>query len=79
MNQYILLFETWLREEDKAEQTVRSYISTMKSIVKWNEQSEGTDFQLEDISAIQIMDYRSYLYNTIEQKPSSVNRALAGI
>jgi site-specific recombinase XerD len=79
MNQYILQFESWLREEDKAEQTVRSYIGTMKSFVKWNEQSEGIEFQPKDISAIQIMDYRSYLLNTLEQKPSSVNRAIAGI
>jgi integrase/recombinase XerD len=79
MNQCILEFEAWLREEDKAEQTIRSYIGTIKSFAKWNEQSDGKGYQPKDTSVIQIMDYRSYLLNTLEQKPTSVNRAIAGL
>ncbi|MEF3301911.1 tyrosine-type recombinase/integrase [Paenibacillus sp. GYB003] len=78
MEVYISAFEKWLKEEDKAEQTIRSYITTLKSFVRWLEQTEDT-VALEKVTPVHLMDYRSYLMNNLEQKPSSVNRTIAAL
>lgn len=78
MSQYINAFHAWLKNEDKAEQTIRSYLTTIRAFAKWLEQS-GESFELINVNPIQLMDYRSYLLNNLEQKPSSVNRSIAAL
>jgi integrase/recombinase XerD len=79
MHDYLSDFQTWLQNEDKGEKTVRSYGSELKKFFNWYEQSEGKALVPNDVTAIQIMDYRSYLMNTLEQKPATVNKAIAVI
>ncbi|KEO80908.1 tyrosine-type recombinase/integrase [Tumebacillus flagellatus] len=37
----------------------------------------GAPFELVAVTTITIQDYRSYLMNTLEQKPATINKALA--
>lgn len=78
MQMHIAAFEKWLREEDKAEQTIRSYITTINLFSRWLEHSEVT-LEVDRITSIHLMDYRSYLMNNLNQKPSSVNRTIAAL
>jgi len=78
MNEYFDSFHAWLKEEDKAEQTIRSYLTTIRAFTKWLEQS-GESWEPCKVTAIHLMDYRSYLMNNLEQKPSSVNRSIAAL
>ncbi|OBZ11448.1 hypothetical protein A7975_18210 [Bacillus sp. FJAT-26390] len=70
-------FQTWLQYEDKGEKTVRSYGSELKKFITWYEQTEGKVFNTNEVTPILIMDYRSYLMNTLEQKPATFNKAIA--
>lgn len=70
-------FAAWLREEDKGEKTIRTYLSVLRQFVVWFEQSEGESFDPKSVSALHIQDYRSYMGNTLEQKPSTINKAIA--
>lgn len=78
MSKHISAFHEWLKEEDKAEQTIRSYLTTVRAFAKWLEQSDEA-FELSKVTTIQLMDYRSYLMNTLEQKPASINRSIAAL
>jgi len=75
---HISTFHEWLKEGDKAEQTIRSYLTTMRAFTKWMEQS-GESFEPKKVTPLHLMDYRSYLMNNIEQKPASVNRSIAAL
>jgi integrase/recombinase XerD len=77
MHDHITDFKAWLQNEDKAEKTVLSYGSELKKFFNWYEQTEGKPLVPTEVTAIQIMDYRSYLMNTLEQKPATVNKAIA--
>jgi site-specific recombinase XerD len=70
-------FAAWLKEEDKGEKTIRTYLSVLKQFVVWFEQTEGESFDPESITALQIQDYRSYMGNALEQKPATINKAIA--
>lgn len=77
MNHYLLQFEAWLKEEDKGEKTIRTYLSVLSKFIKWYEQTEGKQFQLQEVTAITIQDYRSFLMSALEQKPATINKAIA--
>lgn len=77
MKQHIQQFAAWLKEQDKAEKTVSTYLTALGKFVIWYEQSEGQTFDPQVVTTILIQDYRSYLMNTLEQRPATVNKALA--
>ena len=77
MNTYLSEFETWLKYEDKGVKTVRTYLSVMKKFVAWLEQTLGTNFSPAEVSPILLQDYRSFLQTVEQQKPASINKALA--
>lgn len=79
MHDYLTEFQTWLQNEDKGEKTIRSYGSELKKFFNWYDQTEGKAIEAAKVTAIQIMDYRSYLMNTLEQKPATINKAIAVI
>jgi len=77
MNAYLADFETWLKNEDKVEKTIRTYLSVMTKFMAWYEQTEGTKFDPRDVSPILLQDFRSHLQNVENQKPATINKALA--
>ncbi|PWK14257.1 tyrosine-type recombinase/integrase [Tumebacillus permanentifrigoris] len=58
-------------------ETIQTYLSVMQMFVKWFEQTEGVEFDVKQITPIHIHDYRSYLANNLEQKPATINKAIA--
>ncbi|RKP44483.1 hypothetical protein D7Z26_26595 [Cohnella endophytica] len=77
MADYIAEFQAWLQNEDNGEKTIRSYGSELRKFFRWYEETEGKGFIPTDITPIMLMDYRSYIMNTLEQKPTTVNKAIA--
>lgn len=76
MNAYLADFETWLRNEDKGDKTIRTYLSVMTKFVAWYEGSTGKTFEPQDVTAILLQDYRSHM-QTVNCKPATINKALA--
>ena len=74
---YQVEFKAWLVEEDRGEKTIQTYLSVLQMFVKWYEQTEGDDFNLKRVTPLHIHDYRSYLANNLEQKPATINKAIA--
>jgi site-specific recombinase XerD len=77
MNEYLTQFETWLKNEDKGEKTVRTYLSVLNKFITWYEQTEGNTFQPQNVNTVLLQDYRSYIMTTLEQKPATINKAIA--
>lgn len=77
MNQYLDQFQAWLQEEDKGDKTIRTYLSVMKQFIHWQRQTEGEDFDPRKTTPLLIQDYRSYMANTLGQKPATINKAIA--
>jgi integrase/recombinase XerD len=77
MADYLAEFQTWLQNEDKGEKTIRSYGSELRKFFNWYEQTERKVFNPIESNPILLMDYRSYLMNTLEQKPATVNKAIS--
>jgi integrase/recombinase XerC len=79
MTDYIAEFQTWLQNEDKGEKAICSYGSELWKFYNWYEKTEGKAFTPTEATPILIMDYRSFLMNTLEQKPATVNKAIAAL
>lgn len=77
MDTYLRDFESWLRNEDKGDKTVRTYLSVMSKFVEWYEGTEGKCFELRDVSPVQLHDYRSHMQTVENCKPATINKALA--
>jgi site-specific recombinase XerD len=77
MNTYLHEFAVWLRNEDKGELTVRTYLSVLEKFVSWFEKTEGTPFQPQKVTPLLLQDYRSYLQDVENRKPATINKALA--
>ncbi|PWK15728.1 tyrosine-type recombinase/integrase [Tumebacillus permanentifrigoris] len=79
MTNYLQQFSTWLKDEDKADKTISTYVTALNKFVLWYEQSEGKTFEPQYVTTIMIQDYRSYMMNTLDQKPATINKALAAL
>jgi integrase/recombinase XerD len=77
MNEYLTQFQTWLQNEDKGDKTIRTYLSVLSKFATWYEQTEGIPLRPQDVSTILLQDYRSYMMTTLEQKPATINKAIA--
>ncbi len=77
MNAYLIGFETWLRNEDKGDKTVRTYLSVMTKFLVWYEGTEGKAFEPQDVTPVLLQDYRSHMQTVENAKPATINKALA--
>lgn len=77
MDVYLTDFETWLRNEDRGEKTVRTYLSVMSKFLLWYEGTEGKPFDPKNVTPILLLDYRSYMQTVENSKPATINKALA--
>ncbi len=77
MNVYLADFETWLRNEDKGDKTIRTYLSVMTKFVAWYEETEDKVFEPQDVTPVLLQDYRSYMQTVKSCKPATINKALA--
>src|SRR5207247_8695045 len=82
LNQYEQQVRT---QEDLTAATIRNYLSDLHHFAAWYEfrQQQGREetpaFHPEVITTQTIMDYRTYLQQTLGLKPNSVNRSLISL
>ena len=79
-------YEQRLRiEEDLSAMTIRNYLSDLRQFAAWCEsiwqsgREEAACFIPEAVSTPTLIDYRTYLQQSVILKPNSVNRALVSL
>ena len=72
-------FEQYLRAQDRAALTNKSYLSDLKFTARWFEQTNGETFSPEKITPSDIRAYRQYLLTVRRLKASTINRRLSAI
>jgi site-specific recombinase XerD len=72
-------FEKHLKDQDRADLTVRGYLADVKRFVTWFTQTNGESFALESVTPSDIREYRQFLQVTEQRKAGTINRSLAAI
>ncbi|SHK66967.1 tyrosine-type recombinase/integrase [Tepidibacter formicigenes] len=70
-------FEKFLRNEDKSENTIKSYINHMKLYLNWFEDSFGSEFK--KLYRENILDYKSFLKNIKKDSARTINAKIAAL
>ena len=71
-------YRDYLYDQDKSEQTVKAYMTDLRSFSRWFQQHTGESLDLESITPMEIIDYRSAMLDW-GKKPSTINRSLISI
>ena len=79
MTDFLSDFAESLKAEDKAENTIKSYIRDLKHFARWFSQTNGEELSPEAITPIDVRDYKRYLMTVAKAKPATVNRRLAAL
>jgi len=72
-------FENYLRQQERADLTVRGYLTDLGQFVLWFEQTNGETFSLPVVTPTDVREYRQYLITLQRRKPATVNRHLAAL
>src|SRR5512137_1613145 len=70
-------FKQYLIKQDRAENTIRGYISDLKHFSRWFKETNGEEFSPELLTSTDVRQYRQYLQVTQKAKPNTINRRLA--
>ena len=71
-------FKEDLLRQEKSKNTVRAYIRDVEEFIQWFSETVG-EFSPEQITVVDVQEYKSYLYNVKRNKPVSVNRKLSAL
>lgn len=71
-------FKEDLLRQEKSQNTVRAYIRDVEEFIQWFSETVG-EFSPEQITVVDVQEYKSYLYNVKRNKPVSVNRKLSAL
>lgn len=77
-NDYIDTFGKELMHQEKSEHTIRAYTRDVQEFIEWFANALG-DYSPNQVTSVDIKEFRSYLYNIKNNKPATVNRKLAGL
>ena len=72
-------FTQYLRNTGKAELTVKGYSADLAIFARWFEETRGEEFKPQNITAMDLRDYKSYLLTVKGYKASTVNRRLVAV
>lgn len=72
-------FEEYLREQERADLTIRGYLADLSQFIQWFEQTNGESFSLPAVTPTDVREYRQHLAAVQRRKPATVNRRLAAI
>ncbi len=72
-------FEKYLRQQERANLTVRGYLADLGQFVLWFEQTNGENFSLPAVTPTDVREYRQHLTTIQRRKPATVNRHLAAL
>lgn len=73
---YIDAFTSYLKENDKAEGTIKIYIDNLKLFIKYYIQTYGEEFIPEKVITMDLKDYRTYQINR-GNKANTINNRMA--
>lgn len=76
---YLTQYEEWLESEGKGEKTIIAYLYAVRSLVQWYEERTGDDFNPEEITALDLQDWRSFLQTVKGYSPTTINKQIAAI
>lgn len=76
MDKLVEQFSEYLQKQDRAEKTVRAYISDLQSFSGWFKQSNGEKLTSRNFTPTDVREYRQWLVSR-GTAPSTVNRHLA--
>lgn len=72
------LFEKELLRQQKSANTIRAYTQDAREFMNWFTETIG-NFSPEQVTAIDIKEFKGYLYNVKNNKPATVNRKLTAL
>lgn len=72
-------FKNELLRQEKSLHTVRAYVSDVTEFIKWFTDMLETEYSPDKITSVDIQEFRSYLHNIRQNKPTSVNRKLTAL
>ncbi|MEC0089901.1 tyrosine-type recombinase/integrase [Paenibacillus macquariensis] len=73
----MITFESYLIEEEKSINTIKSYMLNVSGFMKWFDESKGTEFK--KLHRENIKDYISYLKVIKKLSPSSINAKISAL
>lgn len=71
-------YRDYLYDQDKSEQTVKAYMTDLRSFSRWSQDITGESLDLESVTPMEIIDYRNAMLDW-GKKPSTINRSLISI
>ena len=71
-------YRDYLYDQDKSEQTIKSYMADLNSFSRWFQHTTGEPLNLENVTPMEIIDYRNTMLDW-DRKPSTINRSLISI
>ncbi|WP_054969886.1 tyrosine-type recombinase/integrase [Alicyclobacillus ferrooxydans] len=77
--QYEDEFAQWLLSEGRHRKTVQVYQCTVRKFGEWWEQQSGQVFQPQDVTALDLHDWCSYMRTVQKYAQSTINRHVAGL
>jgi integrase/recombinase XerC len=72
-------FQEYLIQQERADLTVRGYLTDLGQFVLWFEQTNGESFSLPVVTPTDVREYRQHLSILQRRKPATVNRHLAAL
>jgi site-specific recombinase XerD len=68
-----------MKREDLSPVTVRGYLSDLEMFMAWLKQSRGAKLRLNQITTIDLINYRQHLIAVKGLRPATVNRRLEAL
>jgi len=76
---HLKYFRNNLIELDKSQSTIDLYTYNIIQFIEWFKDLEGTEFEINKISTIDIRDYCSFLQNAKNEKVGTINLKIASL
>ena len=67
------------RPEGISPYTIRGYISDLKKFAEWFKLSTGEQMGLDNVTPVDVRDYKEHLQTVKKYKPATINRRLASL
>lgn len=78
MNDLLQDYCDYLYDQDKSEQTIKAYMTDLRSFSRWFQGITGEPLEVESITPMEIIEYRNAMLGW-GKKPSTINRSLISI
>lgn len=73
-------FEMWLREQERADATIATYLADVTRFVGWHKGTYGHEANPVEFTRLDVRDYRSFLETlTPKLRPATINRRLQAL